>query len=176
MEVARLSPPRPSKLGVAFAEQSTKNSTRPRSGAAGSGVSSSVLTPTRMSVLARRRWQLPLAWLTTPVSSTSGRMSPRPRPSARRLSSTPWQMNVFSASERRTEAILKSDHLIKICTTLSLPNISHNKYSLVYLSFTMITMTMSNETLVQNLATHDRMVSLITSRSLSVTAGSVPST
>merc|ERR1719357_1953694 len=55
MEVARASPPRPSKAGVAFAEQSTKNSSLPWFRAPGKGASSSALTPTKISVLARRR-------------------------------------------------------------------------------------------------------------------------
>jgi len=66
---------KPSKAGPALAEQSTKKTSWPRSGSWAEGVSSSALTPTRTSEPPIRSRADPLAFGTTPVSSTTGRKS-----------------------------------------------------------------------------------------------------
>eukprot|EP00095_Tigriopus_kingsejongensis_P005140 maker-scaffold100_size373717-snap-gene-2.50 protein:Tk05140 transcript:maker-scaffold100_size373717-snap-gene-2.50-mRNA-1 annotation:"GF12025" len=91
ISVARFSPPRPSKLGVALAEQSTKNSSRPAEGRPTEGVSNSALTPTKMSELASLKCADPLVCVTRSVSTRMGRISFRLRPSTRRSSWTPWR-------------------------------------------------------------------------------------
>ena len=70
MHSPKVSPPRPSKSGVAFAEQSTKNSIF----FPVLSKSSSALTPTKTSVFASLKCAEPLAWVTSSVSNFKGQL------------------------------------------------------------------------------------------------------
>lgn len=73
ISLAKSSPPRPSKSGVAFAEQSTKNSILPSFGLSDAGMSISSFTATNTSVLASLNLAEPKACDTIFVSSSMGR-------------------------------------------------------------------------------------------------------